>query len=264
MGHDSRLKSLALTLLPDRALLAVKKRHYVRAVRGFDPPEAPVLRALVQPGDHVLDIGANAGWYTRLLSELVGAGGRVFSVEPVPPTFEVLSFCVRALRLDNVELVDCALSDGAGWATMEVPRYADGGENYYEAELVDDAPAAPGGGLRRFRVRRDAVDSRFAGCRAPVFVKIDVEGHEAAVLRGARGLICRARPALFVEVIGDLDDPRSESRAMATCLAAEGYRAYWFDGTRLRRREVGDPPRNYFFLTAPHVARLTAQGLKAA
>ncbi|MBI2216457.1 MAG: FkbM family methyltransferase [Candidatus Rokubacteria bacterium] len=264
MGHDRRLKSLALTLLPDRALLAVKKRHYVRAVRDFSPPEAPVLQALVQRGDHVLDVGANVGWYTKLLSELVGPGGRVFSAEPVPPTFELLSFCVRSLRLDNVELVDCALSDGAGWATMEVPRYADGGENYYEAELVEDRQAASGSDLRRFRVRRDAIDSRFGGCRAPAFIKIDVEGHECAVLRGGRGLICRARPALFVEVIGDLDDAHSESRATATCLAAEGYRPYWFDGARLRRREAGDPPRNYFFLTGLHLARLTAQGLKAA
>jgi len=99
---QERLKSLVLTHAPPAALLWLKKRHYVRAVKSFYEPDTEIMHALVGTGDMVLDIGANVGWYTYLLSKCVGPRGQVTSIEPVPPTFEILSHCVRALELPNV------------------------------------------------------------------------------------------------------------------------------------------------------------------
>ena len=254
------LKSFVLRALPDRLLFEIKKMHYLRHVRAFSVPETRVMRALVKPGDQVLDIGANVGWFSKVLSELVGPSGRVYSIEPVPLTFELLNFCVRKLELRNVETINCAMSDRTGSATMEVPVYSWGGENFYEAEIVED-----GGGesqLRRFTVRVDTVDSLSERMPAAItFMKVDVEGHEVAVLRGGQRVLSQARPALLLEMGGNPEDERSVGRQLMMHLEDCGYLHYWFDGERLRRWRTGDPLMNHFFLTARHVERVTESGL---
>jgi len=256
------LKSLMLRALPDRLLLEIKKRHYLRLVRAFSVPETGVVRALVRPGDHVLDIGANVGWYSKILSELVGPSGRVYSIEPVPSTFKLLCCCVRRLGLRNVEPIECAMSDRTGSATMEVPVYRWGGENFYEAEIVENGDGERESQLRRFTVRVDTVDSLFHSVPAEItFMKIDVEGHEVAALRGAERLLSKIRPALLLEMGGKPDDERSSARRVMMYLKDHDYSPYWFDGERLRRWRTGDPLMNHFFLTARHAERVAASGL---
>jgi FkbM family methyltransferase len=254
------LKSLMLKVLPDRLLFEIKKMHYLRHVRAFPVPEARVIRALVKPGDHVLDIGANVGWYSKVLSGLVGSSGRVYSLEPVPSTFKLLRYCVKKLGLRNVETIECAMSDRTGLATMEVPVYRWGGDNFYEAEIVEDGGEQSQ--LRRFTVRVDTVDSLFHNVPAEItFIKVDVEGHEVAVLRGATRVLSRTRPPLLLEMGGNPDDDKSSARTLIVYLRDHEYSPYWFDGERLRLWRTGDPLMNHFFLTARHVERVTALGL---
>jgi len=256
------LKSLLLRALPEPLLFQVKRLHYPSVVRGFRSPHEAVLRALIDAGDRVLDIGANIGWYTYAFSSLVGPAGKVLSVEPVPPTFAHLSHCVRRLRLTNVELFNCAMSEHPGGAVMEVPRYPAGGENFYMARIVHDAPARA---LRTFTVPVRSVDGLLDGeGRRVAFVKCDVEGHELAVFRGARATIARWQPALLVEVSDDPDAAGSSAHVLARELAEVGYVPYRFDGRGLAQRQRGDHAVDYFFLTSPHVARLQRARLLVA
>ena len=81
LGKVLMLKSIALMVLPNRILKFLKQIHYFRELKRFsekDEPDLRVVRKLVSSGDHVVDIGANVGWYTRVLAESVGSGGRVF------------------------------------------------------------------------------------------------------------------------------------------------------------------------------------------
>jgi FkbM family methyltransferase len=237
---------LLLRTAPDRLLFELKKIHYLRALRAFIPPDRQVLDLIVRPGDHVLDLGANVGWYTKALSGMVGPAGRVYSVEPVPDTFALLSFCVRRLRLDNVELINCAVSDRTGTAVMEVPLYHSGGENFYQARLVsaeDTSPAA--GPLRTLTVRVRSVDSMFLELPGRLsFVKIDVEGHEWAAIAGSRRTLERHHPALFLEVTTDPDRGDTEAHQLFAYLRSAGYQPFWSD------------ERGLIFLTASHVALL--------
>ena len=258
----SALKSAALRLLPDAVLLPIKRARYLAVVRSFRSPEAEVMAALVRPGDHVLDIGANAGWYTRVLSEAVGPEGRVYSLEPIPLTFGHLAFCVRRLRLANVTLLNCAASREAGSAVMTVPSYPTGGENFYRASLGPDR-AGPGS-ARQFTVELRTVDSLCASAPRPItFIKCDVEGHEADVLEGAARTLERDRPALCVEVSGDPDSPGSAADWIFVNLARLGYVGYRLEAGLLVTRQPGDRAVNYFFLTGSHREHLAAGGRAA-
>ena len=94
------LKRTAWKILPQSTIQLIKKRHYLRLLRSpllEKEPELRVVRHLVKPGDTIIDIGANVGVYTKILSELVGPEGHVYSIEPFPSTFEILCFNLRKL-----------------------------------------------------------------------------------------------------------------------------------------------------------------------
>ena len=257
------LKSVMLRLMPDALLQPLKRVRYLNAVRSFWSREADVMVALVGAGDNVLDIGAHAGWYTRVLSKAVGSHGFVHSFEPIPSTFSLLSFCVRHLRLRNVSLYNCAASRVNGTAMMTVPLYPAGGENFYQASLLTESDGSRP--LRQFSVELRTVDSVLPASPCPItFIKCDVEGHEAEALEGAAQTIERDRPALCVEVTGDPDAAGSPSHGIVSSLARWGYEPYWLDDGRLIRRRPGDRSVNYFFLTEIHRSRLRARGLLPA
>jgi FkbM family methyltransferase len=200
--------------LPLRYQQELKRLHFARMIRKgtFTSAEAhdtefDRLREWVSPGDWVVDVGANLGNYSARMSELVGDRGRVFSFEPVPETFELLTANMARLPLRNLTLLNLAASDERAVRGMAVPRMSDGAENRYMAHLTEDLDA----GLAVACLPVDALDLP----RRVSLIKIDVEGHELAALRGMRRLLERDRPVLIVE--GRSDD-------VAAFLAAIGYR----------------------------------------
>jgi FkbM family methyltransferase len=173
-------------------------------------PEGEILGDFVRPGDWVVDVGANVGQYTLQLSSLVGPGGRVFAVEPVPETFAVLASNARRFPHLNVTLLNLALSDGAGVAPMYIPRFETGLRNYYQASLATGAGAVPQASCHVVTMPFDqlAIAQRIA------LIKVDAEGHDERVLGGMAATIRRDHPVLIVE------NPTESTRGS---LAAQGY-----------------------------------------
>jgi len=254
------LKTQALTRLPDAWLDALKRRHYERVLRTFDEDQEPdlrIVRHLVRPGATAVDLGANIGVYTKVLSALAGVDGRVISVEPVPPTFGILAHNCRRLGMINVELVNAAVSDEQRDLMIEVPEYESGGKNYYQAQVVA-ADVSLGGTFRsrRFHVRARTLDDIASDAESIAFVKCDVEGHELRCLIGAQAVLTTHRPAWLVEVSGDPDTADSAAARVFAVFESHGYTAWFFDGLRLVSRRWGEQNINYFFLADRHVAEL--------
>lgn len=134
---------------------------------------------LLRPGDHFVDVGANVGSYTILAAGAVRA--RVTAVEPIPETFAKLERNVSLNALGT--LVSChrmGLSDSEGnlrfTSTLDTVNH-----------VVADGESGSGIDVPVMRL-----DELVAG-RAPVLMKIDVEGHELAVLRGGRKTLSNPR-----------------------------------------------------------------------
>lgn len=171
------------------------KRLYFRRQLGkghfiTDEPEFDLLDQWVKEGDWVIDIGANIGHYTCRLSNLVGAAGRVISVEPVPETFELLAANVCALAHRNVTLLNVAAADHTSVLGMEVPKFDTGLNNYYRANLTEGEA-----NLNVINIPLDAL----ALPHAIRLVKIDVEGAELSALKGIASIIEKDHPVLIVE-----------------------------------------------------------------
>ena len=255
------LRSFVAAHLPVSLIQRLKRTYYPWVLRRFPEekwPFSPVVKQLVQPGDCVVDAGANIGYVTLLLSRWVGESGCVYSFEPVPETFEWLSESVRKLKLANVKLQNYGLSDSAQSATMGIPRYASGGENLYESRVVEEGRGARF--ARTVSVSLNTLDALLAGCsRSVSFIKIDVEGHELPAVKGALQVISRDKPALLIEVAGDPDRPDSAAGELFALLMGLGYKPFVGDSGTLRDRRPGEQQGDYFFLhkNSPRIPSLT-------
>ncbi len=258
-----KTKRVIASVVPERVLLGLKKRYYVRLLRKDSDElmetDARALPLLVRPGDFVVDVGAFVGFYTQRLSRLVGPTGVVWTFEPMPQTFEILSEAVRRLELRNVRLFPYAVSDRIEQTTMEIPRYDGGGESWWDARIVhagESHPERHGGApgtLRRVDIATQTLDSVVAAMDRPLtFVKIDAEFHELHCVRGAMATLRRWHPAVQVETLETNDREGSGFRALLDVFDELGYAPYAFDGGRFHPRRPGDTSQNLFFLASSH------------
>ena len=202
------VKTIVLSHTPDWMIRPVRDVHHLLALRGSQEPEFELISDLVRPGDTVLDVGANVGVFTHQFSKLVGARGKVIAIEPAAQNVRVLRACRFIYRLSNVQVVHAAASDTECSLSFEVPTYAWAhAPNYYPCRVAEV------GGAHNFSVRGVPLDSFRVD---PSLIKIDVEGHELAVLKGALQTIVQYRPLLLVEV---------SNPAAADYLFSLGYRA---------------------------------------
>jgi len=249
------LKRAAWKILPYSIIQFIKKRHYLRLLCSSSlekEPELRVVRHLVKPDDTVIDIGANIGVYSKLLSELVGPNGRVYSIEPFPSTFEILCYNIKKLRLDNVEPINVAVSDSEAFMTMVMPHDSSGAETHYRACVVTDY--ADEGKSETANVKATTIDARFLSLSRTIsFIKCDVEGHELACVKGATKFLARSKAAWLIEVSGEPDDMGSAAYSVFKLLQNQDYFAWWYDDDKLRKYCPGDKSTNYFFLKDNHI-----------
>jgi FkbM family methyltransferase len=176
-----------------------------------------IIASGLLPADTVsVDVGCNVGLYASILA---GCTARTIAFEPHPGNAAYL----RKLKIRHCEIVEAAVSDVPGRRVLRVP---------VEADTEMHALGAIGGGeaddpsIAQYDVDVVTLDSvlppRLSAGERIGFIKIDVEGHELGVLRGADNIINEHRPILLVET-GD----RSE-RAMSELfelLIPRGYSA---------------------------------------
>lgn len=152
--------------------------------------------ALLSPGMTVLDVGSNFGWYTALFSHLVGPTGRVHAFEPLPAAFAETTETVELNRLSQATVHNVAVSDSPGNLVFSLdPK---------RSEIASALEGATG--TERVECRTTTLDHFIAesGLEEVHLVKVDVEGLELEVLRGADELLRNQGPVLSLEFAGYL------------------------------------------------------------
>jgi FkbM family methyltransferase len=158
----------------------------------YEPEKFAFLRAHCRPGTTALDIGAHIGVFSVLMARSVGAGGRIFAFEPTPKTREVLR---RTIALNDchriVEVRAEAVSDASGTRT-----FYDIGADAPKGNSLIQIPES-----RPISVQTLCVDEFLRQRDARVAcMKIDAEGAELEILRGAVNTIATCRPAIQLEI----------------------------------------------------------------
>ena len=179
------------------------KRHY-------EAREIAALRTYVPDGGFVIDVGANVGFFTERFARWVGSAGRVVAIEPEEVNFAEL---VRRLEVKHLaERVE---------ARREV---ADAQTGTTHLVVNTDHPGDHRIGETGEPVAAITLDEVAPTGRRVALIKIDVQGAEIRVLAGARKILARDKPALFVEIEpAGLAHFGGSIDVLLGALAAEGY-----------------------------------------
>jgi FkbM family methyltransferase len=204
------------SLLPQSVLNWREARFYGR----YGEVELHLLEFLCRRDQDAIDVGANDGCYVHYLRR---HARQVIAFEPMPSLARMLR---RKFRR-GVVVESMALSDIAGAVSLRMPVVD--GVVVTGCSTVSSAASATYPAHRAIEVPMDRLDSVYGG--EVGFIKIDVEGHEQAVLDGAIETIRRCRPRMLVEVDERLA-PGGLARAKAY-FRDLGYRGYYVEAGRL-------------------------------
>jgi FkbM family methyltransferase len=190
-----------------RELFIYKKREHFST-------DLMLSGSVVRPGDIVLDIGANIGYYALIESTIAGDTGKVYAVEPVPRNFDILQENVTANRASNVELHNLALGDHTGTAQMFVSDHS----NWSRLAVT----AVPDKMIETTEVTVSTADEFLRNKTPPDVIRMDVEGYELRILRGMKETLGSSAPRIFVELHPNLME-RKDIDEIFDILESYGY-----------------------------------------
>ncbi len=227
-----RVLRLPLRLLPEKKTMAIRQGPAAgmkwivgSADHGcwlgtYELAKQRALGRFVRPGMTVYDIGAQAGFYTLCFSRLVGPTGTVYAFEPCAYEARYLLDHIQMNALRNVRVIQAAVWKSSGMAAMTTDRgqtqnsISSGTESILQVPTValDDLHFPP-----------------------PDLVKMDVEGAESAVIEGARRMLERRRPVVFVALHG-----AEQRRACVRLLRQSSYQLFELNGRLRAERSESD------------------------
>jgi len=173
-------------------------------IREYEEDEICCLEGIVRDDDLCVDVGGNIGIYSVFMARKASAG-KVVAFEPIPINRKMLALNLALNNLDNVEIMDCVLSDTTGDVSFSVSK---------DSAYSSMRPTNRKEESCSLQVRSRTFDELFASKGIKVgIVKVDVEGAELLVLRGAARL---------------LSDPAIRPRAVLVELSVENQSAYGY------------------------------------
>ncbi len=214
-----------------------------------DACDLRLLWRLLQPGMTFFDIGANHGIYTITAAKRLGDSGSVVAFEPSPREQRRLKLHLRLNGITSVRVVPYALAADEGEAVLVTIISGNTGKNSLRSLLTDE-PVKP------VAIQKTTIDKYLArtATKAVDLVKVDTEGAELEIFRGAHRLLGDLRPLVLCEVLDQSTRPWGyPAREIVTRLQAYDYQ--WFDirpdGSLVGHRVRDEYPEVRNYLAVP-------------
>lgn len=194
-----KLLRLFLKIIPNNTILPIfqGRLKWKRWIRGsgmdsywlgnYELEKVVSFEENIKKGDVIFDIGAQSGFYTLLASELTGEDGKVFSFEPFPQNIYYLKRNTEINNCKNINVIEMAVSDKNG-----IVNFKEGKSNF-AGRISDEGD---------LKVKTASIDVLMADGKLlpPNLIKIDVEGAEFSVLKGARLTLEKYHPLIFLAI----------------------------------------------------------------
>jgi FkbM family methyltransferase len=193
IGRIFDLRKKRLVKLNGFQLFVMPNDYIGRSIiesKTHEPEVTAVIRRVLKEGDVFLDIGANIGYFTMLASSLVRASGKVIAFEPNPQNLQLIYSSLLESHVENVTVYPYAVSDKA-----TILRFVTVGSN--GGVITDKSNAA--GSPHHLLVPSVVLDEILKNELKIDLIKIDIEAHEPAAIRGLEGLIKKLRPRIITE-----------------------------------------------------------------
>ncbi|GIX06481.1 MAG: hypothetical protein KatS3mg115_0884 [Candidatus Poribacteria bacterium] len=196
----------------------------------YNDPEVALCEAYLRPGDVALDLGANCGCFAVIMARAVGPQGRVFAFEPAPETFQLLRQNLERNGFSHARAVPFAVADRPGTAEFYLSPRASGYHHLHAGE-PDAVPVV---------VTVTSLDAFFKGSPPAVrLLKMDVQGAEPLVLRGAERLLASSPELVLITELepADLIAFGVRPEEYLTQVEGLGFRLYHISHEKAERRQ---------------------------
>lgn len=194
--------------------------------------EEEVLRH-IKPGGMAIEVGANMGYHTLAMAQKLGSKGNLVSVEANPEIFKLLSWTVKANGFhDRVKLLNVAASDHLGEVLFRFVRTEVGGGHIIDQLYPDDA--------EYITVPCVRLDDAIEEGRPVDVLRMDAEGAEALILKGAQKVISRSPDLVIITEWAPsfIRSRKSDPAEMLAFLRGHGFAASSLDGSSFHPIEM--------------------------
>lgn len=173
---------------------SIKKPYYFIASaiqKAMERYEINIFRRLIKPGMTVIDIGANIGVYTKIACDIVGPKGKVFAFEPESENLIILKEKLAVFKNSNVTVISKALSDKIGEERLYIDEVNVGNHSMSEKNILK--------GNNFIKIQTTTLDKYFSDKGKVDLIKMDVQGAEGKIIKGAENILTKYKPTMMVE-----------------------------------------------------------------
>jgi len=229
--------------------------YVLREQGDFFEDELPFVRSLLEPGQTVIDIGANHGVYTLPMARKVGPTGHVWAFEPAPSTAQLLAQSIAVNGFGHVTLEQNAVSSTAGSAQLGLHAHS-------ELRAIVHGVLTQASETVSLVTLDDCMD-RYGWSNID-FIKIDAEGEESNIVKGGRRFFAELEPLVQYELKNDATDLNFDLIDRFAAIGYESYRLVLGLNILVPFDRKAAPDRyllNLFCCKAARADRLAARGV---
>jgi len=226
MGGDLNLMNLTF-----RQKLTYMGHLYKALIKQHHKPLIPMLQKFIPLDGIVIDVGGHAGQFTKIFSCLAKKG-KIFSFEPGEYAYSILKKTKKIKKLTNVTLIQKGLSSLEGLVSFRVPIKRSGSIGYGTSHVFLSGHETISSAFIEQQVSVIPLDKfiKINQLERIDFIKIDVEGHELNVLKGAQETIKVYRPSIMIEINSEhLDRAGVDKTKIFEFLENIGYKSARID-----------------------------------
>ncbi len=226
---EKKIRALLLKTLGTERYLSLVSQIYIRMIKAGmmrgKYPELFYLKTIVKPGFICVDIGANVGYYSTMLSRVCGSEGHVHAVEPVKLFQDIFTTNMRRFNCHNVTLHPVALGGEKGSITMGTP-IIDGVFRHGLTHVVE--PGEDTSAQHTYSVEMCTPDELFSSLTRLDFIKCDVEGYEVILMPYFTNILSRFKPGIQIELGSE-----EHRKTIIELLKPLGYQPYKLENDKL-------------------------------
>jgi FkbM family methyltransferase len=187
-----------------------------------------LMRDFLRKGDIFIDVGGNIGYLSLLASMIVAESGRVVAFEPDPRAAEVFQKNTALNNVHNILLIEKACSDQDGSVLFNMASHLG-----WSTALTDTKTLKIEKQINVEQCTLDGETGKLFGNESPRLIKIDVEGYEPYVLKGAHAIIDKNETAFIIEINSErLGSCNHSILDLCGAFDRTKYRIYWIDEKR--------------------------------
>lgn len=195
------------------------------ALEKYEPYETKLILRQTKKGDVVIDVGANIGYYTVILADKVGNSGKVYAFEPDKINFEILKKNIEINKFKNVVAINTAVGSREGKIDLYKSKENLGDHKLFQIPLGSAASPFD----ERDIVKIINLDSYFKNIKVDL-MKIDTQGWEPEVIEGAKKIIEKNKPIMFLEYSpASYKQAKLDGEKMMTFLRKIYPKIWWID-----------------------------------